>query len=212
VAKNVKPLPARVEQARTRLARAAVVTSARQLFLERGYAATTLQAISAAADVPEPTLYRLFSSKIGVLKAVLDVAAGGDDQEVSFGDRPDVRARLELDDAQALLSAFAELAAQVMQRVAPIQQMLVGAAATDTEAAHLLADFTRQRQQGQARIAQSLRRRGALRRGLSEQSAADTVFTLMSPEVYRLLTVDCDLTPRQYRRWLADALRRQLLV
>ena len=45
-------------QARTRLARAAVVYAARTLFLERGYGATTIEAISALSDVPSATVYR----------------------------------------------------------------------------------------------------------------------------------------------------------
>ena len=69
-------------QARTRLARAAVVQAARTLFLDRGYAATTIEAISDLADVPPATVYRLFSSKLGILKALLDVSIAGDDEAV----------------------------------------------------------------------------------------------------------------------------------
>jgi AcrR family transcriptional regulator len=56
-------------QARTRLARRAVVDAARALFLERGYVATTIEAISEHSDVPSATVYRLFSSKLGILRA-----------------------------------------------------------------------------------------------------------------------------------------------
>ena len=42
----------RAPQARTRLARRAVLGAARELFLERGYGATTIGAISEQADVP----------------------------------------------------------------------------------------------------------------------------------------------------------------
>jgi AcrR family transcriptional regulator len=210
VAGDVKPV-ARNEQARTRQARAAVIAAARKLFVEGGYSATTLEAISVAAGVPPATLYRLFASKIGVLKSVLDVAAGGDDEPVAFGDRPDVQARMEYDDPREQLEAFAELAARVMARLAPIHHMLTGAAATDPEAAELLADFGRQRQVGQSRIAASLARRGVLRAGVSEREAADTIYALMSPEVFRLLTVERRLSHRNYERWLAGALKELLL-
>ncbi len=56
-------------QARTRRTRAAVVEAARTLFLERGDAATTIEAISDLSDTPQATVYRLFSSKLGILKA-----------------------------------------------------------------------------------------------------------------------------------------------
>src|SRR2546430_15991799 len=70
-------------QARTRLARRAVVDAARTLFLERGYVATTIEAISEHSDVPTATVYRLFSSKLGILKALLDTSIAGDDQPLA---------------------------------------------------------------------------------------------------------------------------------
>src|SRR5712664_1839917 len=81
-------------QARTRRTRAAVVEAARTLFLERGYAATTIEAISDRSDTPQATVYRLFSSKLGILKAVLDVSIVGDNEAVAMADRLQVRALL----------------------------------------------------------------------------------------------------------------------
>src|SRR3954452_8072867 len=80
----------REPQARTRLARRAVVAAARALFLERGYSATTIEAVSDRADVPPATVYRLFTSKVGILKALLDTSIAGDDQPVAVPERPDV--------------------------------------------------------------------------------------------------------------------------
>src|ERR1044071_6379676 len=88
------PAEAKRDQARTRLARAAVVAAARALFLERGYGATTVEAISELADVPPATVYRLFASKHGILKALFDVSIVGDDQDVPMAERPQVRAAL----------------------------------------------------------------------------------------------------------------------
>ena len=82
--------PAPRGQARTRLARAAVIEAARTLFLERGYGATTVEAISDRADVPPATVYRLFSSKHGILKALFDVSIVGDHETVPMVDRPQV--------------------------------------------------------------------------------------------------------------------------
>src|SRR6476660_8201461 len=89
-------------QARTRLARRAVIGAARTLFLERGYAASTVEAISDHSDVPSATVYRLFSSKLGILKALLDTSIAGDDQPQTVQEREDVAALFEEPDPQKL--------------------------------------------------------------------------------------------------------------
>src|SRR5215813_10022283 len=93
-------------QARTRRTRAAVVEAARTLFLERGYAATTIEAISERSDTPQATVYRLFSSKLGILEAVLDVSIAGDHEAVAMLDRPQVRALISDHDPQHQLADF----------------------------------------------------------------------------------------------------------
>lgn len=197
---------------RTRLVRAAITDAARGLFLERGFAATTMQEISAASGIPPATVYRLMSSKVGILKALLDIAPGGDDDQIAFADRPQVRALTASTDADQAVEGFAALAGDVMGRLSPIHAILVGAAAADADAAALLAESVRQRQEGQGRFAQALERSGRLRREVTAREAADLVHALASPEVYRLLTVDRGWTRDRYVRWLADSLRAQLLA
>ena len=198
-------------QARTRLARAAIAGAARTLFLERGYAATTIGAISDASDVPLATVYRLFSSKLGILKALLDVSIAGDDEDVPLPDRPHVRALLADPDPRAQLAGFAGISSGIMARTEPVYRILLSAADSDPDAAALLAEQTRHRQQGQARIARSLARAGALRPELRERDAADIIHALMSPEVYRLLTVDRRWPTARYQQWLTGILIGQLL-
>jgi AcrR family transcriptional regulator len=199
-------------QARTRLARAAVVAAARTLFLERGYGATTIEAISALSDVPPATVYRLFSSKRGILKALLDVSIAGDDEAVPMADRPHVRALLADPDPRNKVAGFVANAAHVNSRTATIYRILVSAAASDPDAAALLDELTRQRQEGQGRIARSLARARALRPKLRERDAGDIIHALMSPEVYGLLVVDRGWSPERYETWLTEALVDQLLA
>jgi AcrR family transcriptional regulator len=198
-------------QARTRLARAAVVDAARALFLERGYAATTIDAISDLSDVPPATVYRLFSSKLGILKALLDVSIAGDDAAVAVPDRPRARALFVTADPRQQLSGFAGVTRDINSRAAPVYQILVSAAGAAPEAAALLAEYTRQRHEGQRWIARSLARNGALRANLRQRDAEDIIHALMSPEVYRLLVVERSWTPDRYAQWLSRTLIDQLL-
>jgi AcrR family transcriptional regulator len=200
-----------VEQARTRLARTAVIDAARTLFLERGYGVTTVEAISEQADVPAATVYRLFASKLGILKALLDVSIAGDHEAVPVAERPQVDEIAGADDPRRQLQGFVGLASDINDRVAPIYRILVSAAGTDPDAAALLDGLTRQRQQGQRMIARSLARAGALRPGMRERDAADIVHALLSPEIYRLTVVDRGWSGDRYRSWLTQLLADQLL-
>jgi AcrR family transcriptional regulator len=198
-------------QARTRLARAAVIEAARTLFLERGYAGTTVEAISDLSDVPPATVYRLFSSKLGILKDLFNVSIAGDDEAVPLEDRPLVQALISDPDPRKQLSGFVGISRGIMARTEPVYRILVSAAGSDPDAAALLAETRRHRQQGQGQIAGLLARTGALRPKLSERDAADIIHALMSPEVYRLLVGDRGWDPGRYEQWLKGTLIDQLL-
>ena len=125
--------------------------------------------------------------------------------------RPHVRALLASEDAGEQLAGFVAVSADVNARVAPVYRILVGAAASDADAAALLGTLTTQRQQGQRLIARALARTGELRPGLRERDAADVIHALLSPELYRLLVVDRGWKAARYRTWLTDLLVAQLL-
>jgi AcrR family transcriptional regulator len=201
----------RGSQARTRLARRAVVAAARDLFLERGYQSTTIDAISERSDVPAATVYRLFSSKLGILEAMLDVSIAGDDQAVSVQERPEVVALFAERDPEKLIAGFAGITVGINTRSSDVYRILSSASASDSAANVLLADYQRQREEGQGRIARSLARARALRPGLRERDAADLIHALMSPELYRMLVIDRGWVPERYEQWLTRTLTQQLI-
>ena len=209
--KTPKPGEGVARQARTRRTRAAVIDAARTLFLDRGYAATTIEAISDRSDTPQATVYRLFSSKLGILKSVLDVSIAGDDAAVAMLDRPEVRTLIGDPEPHNQLAGFAALVREVMGRVAGVHRILADAARSDEDAATLLAEIARQRQEGQRRIARSVARSGGLRPPLRERDAADLIYALASPEIYGLLVFDRGWSPDRYEEWLTAILRDQLL-
>jgi TetR/AcrR family transcriptional regulator, regulator of autoinduction and epiphytic fitness len=208
--KRESPPPKNRGQARTRLARRAVVDAARTLFLERGYVSTTIDAISERSDVPPATVYRLFASKLGILKALLDTSIAGDDQPQAVQERPNVAALFAESDPRTLLAGFAGVTTAINQRTNDVYRVLVSAAGSDPGAAELLGEIQRQRDHGQGQIARSLSRARALKAGLKERDAADLIHALMAPEVYRLLVGDRGWTPERYRAWLATTLVEQL--
>jgi AcrR family transcriptional regulator len=193
-------------QAQVRTTRLGVIETAKRLFTDNGYPANTIEAIAEAADVPLPTLYRLFGSKRALLAAVLDTAFGGDDQPIAFADRPAVRAARAEPDPAKMVTAFARIAREFMERSSAILHVLATAAQVDPDAAELLAQIRRQRHTGQSRIVAALQARGALDPGLGSSEAADMVYALLSPEVHRILTVERGWPADRYERWIARSL------
>jgi len=193
-------------QAQVRATRLRIIEAAKAMFIADGYPATTLDAIADAADTSLPTLYRLFSSKRALLKAVLDVSFGGDDQPVAFGDRPDVQAARGDPDPQALITAFARIGRDFMERSSAILRVLATASTVDPDAAELQDEIRRQRYTGQSRIVAALSARNALDPTLEFSGAADIAYAVLSPEVHHILTVERGWTAEQYQQWLVRSL------
>jgi hypothetical protein len=90
--------------------------------------------------------------------------------------------------------------------------VLASAAHVDPEALELLHEIRRQRHTGQSRIVAALMNRGALDPSVDSAEGADFVYLLMSPDAYRILTVERGWTSDEYEAWLSHTLFRTLLT
>jgi len=199
----------RQEQAREN--RRAVLEAARQLFLERGYAATTVSAIAAEAGVSVETVYKAFGNKPGLVKAVVDVAIVGDDEPVPMLQRERVR-RMEAEpDPRRKLAMYGEHLAESAPRRVPVELLVRAAAASDPAAARVKDQLEAERLTGMGFFARHLYEGGHLRRDVSVEEARDVLWTYNSAEVYELVVLRRGWTPKRYGRWVADALAAALL-
>jgi AcrR family transcriptional regulator len=187
-----------------------IIETAKALFIEAGYPATTLEAVADGADVSLPTLYRLFGSKRALLKAVLDTSFGGDDEPIAFADRPAVRAARSEADPVKLVEAFGSILTELLERTSAILHVLATAAQVDPEAADLLAETRRQRHTGQSRIVAALAELDAIDPDLDRAQTADMVYAWLSPDVHRILTVERGWTSQEYEFWVVRCLRSLL--
>ena len=193
--------------------RSDILAAAQRLFLERGYAGTTLAAIAQAAGVVVETIYRAYGSKAELFKAVVQaaVAGGAARAQVPVEQRPAIAAVIAEPDPHRQLQLYAATQPGIHARAGPLMRVLVEAAATDPELARLRAQIEEERRNGQGSLAQLLADRGVLRPELPVQEAGDLVWTLSSLAVYDLLVRQRGWTPERYRDWLAATLARELL-
>ena len=197
----------RREQARH--TRARVLAVARDLFLARGYSATTIAGVAAAAGVSVPSLYKGFGNKPGLVKAVFDVAIAGDGDRRSMIERAALTAVREQPDPYTKLELYSQFVADTAPRHVPVQLLVRDAASTDPEAAELWRVLGRERLTGMTRFAADLAPH--LRSDVTVTEAADILWSHNSPEAWDLLVTQRGWSPERYARHLADTLRASLL-
>lgn len=197
---------------RARETRRRVVDAATQHFLEAGYARTSLTAVAATAGVAVDTVYKAFGTKIGLLKEVLDVTIGGDDEPVALLDRAGPQALRDETDQRVQVRMLAAGVTAQIERVRPLDDILRSAAAVDREAAALREDIqVRQRRTAMRTIVGWIAARGTLRDGLTVDRAAQVVWTLTSPEVHLMMRETGGWSESSYREWLEQAVADAIL-
>ncbi|MDH2390880.1 helix-turn-helix domain containing protein [Streptomyces sp. HNM0663] len=207
-------MPAPLTRAeKARRTRRRMLDAAARLFVERGWTGTTVEDIARTAEVGVQTVYFTFGNKRAVLKEVLDATVAGDTDPVATLDRPWARELLAEPDPAAQLACQAAGARRILERAAPVLEVVRGAAASDPELAELWRANLHQRHAVQLRFAQALTAKagGRLRDGHGAESAADIALTVLGPETYVLLVTGRGWSPARWERWAADALVRQLL-
>jgi AcrR family transcriptional regulator len=198
-------------RAQARETRRQITEAARQLFTERGYTGATIEAVAQEAGVAPETIYAVFGNKRAILAHLIDISVGGDDEPILLLQRPGPQAVFQERDPRQQLHLFAQDISTILERVAPIFEIMRFAAKTESDIADLLQNILRERLQNMELLVQHLSKQGPLQEGVANLQAAETVWTLTSPEVFRLLTVDRAWSREQYIQWLADTLTRLFL-
>jgi AcrR family transcriptional regulator len=196
---------------KARATRHRVLDAAEALFIRDGYAATTITAIAAEADVAVQTVYAVFGTKRAILAELLDLRIAGDDRLIPVRDREDWRAMERERDARLQVTALASIATRIGARIAALHEVMAGAAGSDQEIAAMYAGRQDRRYGDQRHFAETLQRRDALRDGLSARRAADMMWTLASPRTYHALVGQRGWPEGEYEAWLADVLASSCL-
>ena len=199
--------PRRAEQARQ--TRAAVTSAAQRLFLRDGFAATTIAAIAAEAGVSAETIYKAFSGKPGLVRAICEQALAGEGP-IPAETRSDHLQASE-PDPRKIIRGWGRLSAEIAPLVSPILLLLRAAALTDPQMASLRGEIEASRLTRMIRNARTLADAGHLRAGMTTEHAGEIMWTYSSPELYELLVVSRRWPPQEYGIFIADAMIAALL-
>ena len=198
-------------QEQSRQTKHQIVEAARSLFIERGYAGATIDAIAQNAGVAPETIYASFGSKRAILARLFEVSLVGDDRPIPLLERQGPQAAMNETDQRRQIELFADDIYEIMSRVAPLFEVMRGAAKTETEMAEMLQSILDARVQGMLAFVHAFVKNGPLRKGLKPEMAAETVWLLTSAEVFTLLKTNRGWSEESHKQWLVDSLTRLLL-
>jgi AcrR family transcriptional regulator len=210
-------LPARrysssLRSEQTAVGRRRILDAAAVLFSEHGYLGTTIAQIAAAAGVSTQSVYNMAGGKAELLKAVYDAAVAGDDEPVPVAQRPLIQAMIAAPEPREALALYARLGREIAQRTHRLVTVVLAQAATgDAALTEFAAQIETQRAIGTEATARHLASRFELRTGLSEQRAADILWTLTAPDIVERLVIKRNWSWDAYEHWLADTMATTLL-
>lgn len=188
-----------------------ILDAASSLFAANGYAATTIDAIAAEADVAAETIYSRFGNKLTLLRGILEPAIVGNARGVDILDLPEVAAIRAMTDQRGQLAALTQLSRGMLERATKWHRILRNSGAVDPALAEFVRDDEQRRYRVQSAYIDMLLANGPLREGLSHDEAAATYGALANPDTYDLLTIRRGWTADHYQTWLRATLTLLLL-
>jgi AcrR family transcriptional regulator len=191
--------------------RRSVLDASAELFVERGYAATSLNDIAAAAGVARPTVFAAFGSKPAILWQLVDRALAGDDEPIPVAERPWFRPVWDATDQAGVLRAYAKVCTLIGERAARVFETVRRAADESAELAHLWNTLQTNRHSGAAMVARRVRALGPLRARLNLEAATDALWICNDPAHYGALVLDRGWSAHAFQAWLERQMRAAVL-
>lgn len=191
--------------------REAIVAAAADLFVSKGYAATSLAEVATAAGVARPTVFAAFGSKAALLRQVLDEALAGDDAPMAVAQRPWFQPVWSARTPTAVLDAYAGVCVLIGARAARLFESVRRAADDSPEAAQLWQTLQDNRRAGAKMVIERAQTLGPLAEGLSVERAIDILWLLNDPALYAALVLDRGWAQDEFQRWLGGMMRQALL-
>ena len=187
--------------------RTRILDAARDLFIRRGFAATSVAAIAAAAGVSGPTVFAAFGSKVNLLKEAVETTVVGDTEPVPMAERSEMRHVHAGTTAAEVLDRLAELLVSRGGAVQPIFAVMYAARDGSPEIAALIDLLEDQRLSGATALARTV----AARLGTDDPDLVDDlrdcIWATMSPSLYEAFVVRRAWTPARFQVWLRAALQ-----
>lgn len=177
-----------------------VLSVAKKLFEVEGFEYVTIEKIAVAAEVSVPTVYSLFQSKRGVLRALMDEAFPKDRFEAL------VEKSKQAKSPQERLRFSAKIARQMYDAEKAQMDLFRGAALLAPEFKELEKEREMRRYARQEVTIKAMVEEKSLAKGLSITRARDILWAFTGRDMYRMFVLEQGWSSEEYEKWLAQSL------
>ena len=182
-----------------------ILTSARNLFESEGFEYVTIEKIAQGANVSIPTVYSLFQSKLGVLRALMDDALPPDQFKTL------VEESIIEKSPKKRLSISAKIARQMYDAEREQMGIFRGAAVLAPELRELEKEREMRRYNRQEVTIKAMVKECSLVKGLNATKARDILWALTGRDMYRMFVVEQGWSSDEYEKWLTQLLINSLI-
>ena len=165
----------------------------------------TIEKLAQAAEVSIPTIYSLFQSKRGILRALMDEALPSDQFEAL------VEAAEQEKSPQGLLAISAKIARQMYDTERAQMDVFRGASVLAPEFKKLEKERELRRYKRQEGTIKAFVKSKSLAKGLSLSKVQDILWAFTGRDMYRMLVIEQGWKSEEYEKWLAELLIQTLI-
>lgn len=182
-----------------------MLTAARKLFARRGIDRVTIAEIARAAGVAPSTIYAVYKSKEGILRALMRAAL--------FGARfQAVQSMLHgVTDPVQLIARSAQIARAIYEAESVELGLMRGSSAFSPALRKLEQEFEKVRFDMQEERVRRLFAERRAKEGLTLDDARRILWMYTSRDVYRMLVREGGWSPGRYEEWLSQTLLATLV-
>jgi AcrR family transcriptional regulator len=185
--------------------RSRILIAAKNLFESEGFECVTIEKIAHIAIVSIPTVYSLFQSKRGILRALMD--------EVFPKDHFDalVEKSKEAPSPKERLLYSAKIARQIYDAERAQMEIFRGATVLAPEFKELEKEREMRRYARQEITIKAMAKEKSLSKNFNINQARDILWAFTGRDMYRMLVIEQGWTSEEYEKWLAQLLATILI-
>jgi len=200
-----RPYTSPTRATRAAQTRSQILSAAKKLFESIGFEGTTIEKIADIAAVSIPTVYSLFQSKRGILRALIDEVLPPEQFEAL------VEKSIEAPSPEERLRISAKIARQIYDAEKNQMDLFRGAVVLTPEFKELEKEREMRRYDRQEITIQAMKEENSLLKELSLTKARDILWALTGRDLYRMLVIEQRWSSDAYEEWLAQSLIRALI-